>query len=169
MTQGVRIVNKNESQFEAHWDRPGLTLPYAGKEEVPMLTPVLALVVWTLAIWIWMYATRIPAMQKAGIAPQQARFPGSLERLPDSARQVADNYNHLMEQPTIFYALCFIVVLAGRSDSLNIDLAWAYVGLRIVHSLIQCTVNIVNLRFLVFTLSTLVLMAMAARAVMAAV
>ena len=132
-----------------------------------MLTPVLTLIVWSLLIWIWMYATRIPAMQKAGIAPQDARFPGSLDKLPDSARQVADNYNHLMEQPTIFYALCFTVVLAGHTDALNMELAWAYVGLRVLHSLIQCTVNIVNLRFVVFALSTLMLMAIAARQVLA--
>jgi hypothetical protein len=132
-----------------------------------MLTPVLALIVWSLLIWIFMYATRIPAMQKAGIQPQDARFPGSLDRLPESARQVADNYNHLMEQPTIFYALAFYVVLAGHTDTLNMDLAWAYVGLRILHSLIQCTVNIVNLRFVVFALSTLMLMAIAARQVVA--
>jgi hypothetical protein len=132
-----------------------------------MLTPVLTLIVWSLLIWLWMYATRIPAMQRAGIQPQDARFPGSLDKLPDTARQVADNYNHLMEQPTIFYALAFYVVLAGRSDTLNIDLAWAYVGLRVLHSLIQCTVNNVNLRFAVFALSTLALMAIAARQVLA--
>ncbi len=132
-----------------------------------MLTPVLALIVWSFLIWLWMYATRIPAMQKAGIQPQDARFPGSLDKLPASARQVADNYNHLMEQPTIFYALAFYVVLAGRTDTLNMDLAWAYVGLRVLHSLIQCTVNNVNLRFVVFALSTLVLMAIAARQVVA--
>jgi hypothetical protein len=132
-----------------------------------MLTPVLTLIVWSLLIWLWMYATRIPAMQRARIQPQDARFPGSLDKLPDSVRQVADNYNHLMEQPTIFYALAFYVVLAGHSDTLNVDLAWAYVGLRILHSLIQCTVNNVNLRFAVFALSTLALMAIAARQVLA--
>jgi hypothetical protein len=130
-----------------------------------LLTPVLALVVLSLVIWIWMYATRIPAMQAAKIAPQNARFPGSLDALPGSARQVADNYNHLMEQPTIFYALVFYIVLSGDTDQLFIYMAWAYVGLRVVHSLIQCTVNYVPLRFLVFSLSTLVLMAMAAREV----
>jgi len=132
-----------------------------------MLTPVLALIVWTLVVWLWMYATRIPAMQRAGIQPQDARFPGSLDKLPDFARQVADNYNHLMEQPTIFYALAFYVVLAGHTDTLNMDLAWAYVGLRVLHSLIQCTINNVNLRFVVFALSTLMLMAIAARQVIA--
>ena len=132
-----------------------------------MLAPVLALIVLTLLVWIWMYATRIPAMQRAKIDPQAAAHPGSLDVLPSSARRVADNYNHLLEQPTIFYALVFVIVLSGHSDALYVDLAWAYVGLRVMHTLIQCTVNIVNLRFLVFALSTIVLMAMTVREVMA--
>jgi hypothetical protein len=132
-----------------------------------MLAPVLALIVLSLVVWIWMYATRIPAMQRAGINPQAARHPGSLDSLPAAARQVADNYNHLMEQPTIFYALVFVIVLSGHSDQHYVYLAWAYVGLRIVHTLIQCTINIVNLRFLVFVLSTIVLMIITAREVMA--
>lgn len=131
-----------------------------------ILTPVLALIILSLIVWIWMYATRIPAMQKARINPQDARFPGSLDVLPDSARQVADNYNLLMEQPTIFYALVFYIYLSGGQDTLYIWLAWAYVALRVVHTLIQCTANVVNLRFTVFSLSTLVLMAMAVRAVL---
>jgi len=132
-----------------------------------MLAPVLALIVLSLVVWVWMYATRIPAMQRAKIDPEAAAHPGSRDVVPSAARRVADNYNHLMEQPTIFYALVFVIVLAGHSDALSIDLAWAYVGLRVVHTLIQCTVNIVNLRFLVFALSTVVLMAMAGREVMA--
>jgi hypothetical protein len=128
-----------------------------------MLTPVLALIVLSLLVWIWMYLTRIPAMQRAGIDPQSAQHPGSLDGLPSSVRRVADNYNHLMEQPTIFYALCFYVALAGHTDAFNVDLAWAYVGLRVVHTLIQCTFNNVTMRFSVFALSTLALMAMAAR------
>lgn len=128
-----------------------------------ILTPVLALVCLSLLVWIWMYATRIPAMQRAKLNPQEARFPGSLDVLPDGARQVADNYNHLMEQPTIFYALVFYIFLAGHSDPTHIWLAWAYVALRVVHTLVQGTVNIVNLRFLVFAASTLVLMTMAVR------
>lgn len=132
-----------------------------------MLAPVLALIVLTLVVWIWMYATRIPAMQRAKIDPQSAAHPGSLDVLPSSARRVADNYNHLLEQPTIFYALALLIVLAGHTDPLYVELAWGYVGLRVVHTLIQCTVNIVNLRFLVFALSTIVLMVMAGREAMA--
>ncbi len=132
-----------------------------------MLTPVLALIVLTLLVWVGMYATRIPAMQKAGISPQSARHPGSLSGLPSSARQVADNYNHLLEQPTIFYALVFYIVLIGHSDGMYIYMAWAYVGLRVVHTLVQCTVNHVTTRFFVFALSTIVLMVMAGRELVA--
>ena len=132
-----------------------------------MLTPVLALIVLTLLVWIWMYATRIPAMQAAKIDPQAGRHPGSLDILPTATRQVADNYNHLLEQPTIFYALVFYIVLAGHSDPMHIWCAWLYVGLRVLHTLIQGTVNVVTLRFSVFTLSTLVLMVMAGREVLA--
>jgi len=132
-----------------------------------ILTPVLALVVWSLLMFVWMYATRIPAMQAGKIDPQSAAHPGSLDVLPSRVRAVADNYNHLMEQPTIFYALIVYLYLTHMDDALNLSLAWAYVGLRVVHSLVQNTVNFVPLRFLVFTLSTLAIVAMVVRAVMA--
>ena len=122
------------------------------------LAAATALVAWSLLIWIWMYAKRIPAMGKAKINPQDARFPGSLNGLPDDVRQAADNYNHLMEQPTIFYAVAIIAYLAAQSNELTGALAWAYVGLRVLHSQLQLTVNVVAVRFLLFALSTLALM-----------
>ena len=132
-----------------------------------MLTPVLALVCWTLIVWVWMYATRIPAMRKAKIDPQSAIHPGSLSGLPTGARVVADNYNHLHEQPTIFYALALYAHLAGAADPVNVWLAWAYVGLRIVHSFMQIVVRRVMLRFLVFATGSVVLILMAIRCVLA--
>ena len=131
-----------------------------------ILTPVLALVCWTLVVWLWMYATRIPAMQKAKINPQDAARTRTLN-LPPHIMQVSDNYNHLMEQPTIFYATAIAAQLLGATGHFEIGLAWGYVILRIVHSLIQCTVNIVMARFAVFALSTLLLAALAVRAAMA--
>lgn len=129
--------------------------------EPNVLAPMLALVLWSLVVWVWMYATRIPAMLKSGLDPQAARFPGSLDVLPDKVRQVADNYNHLFEQPTIFYALAVYTYLTATVSPLTCGLAWAYVGLRVLHSLVQGTINIVNIRFLVFAASTLVLIAWA--------
>jgi hypothetical protein len=128
------------------------------------LTPVLVLVAWTLVMWVWMYATRIPAMQAARIDPQSAMHHGSWEELiPSQVRRVADNYNHLHEQPTIFYALMFFAALTGGGDGLSLKLAWIYVMARIVHSLIQATVNRVVLRFGVFVIASLVLFLFTAR------
>jgi hypothetical protein len=131
------------------------------------LAPVLALVAWTLLMWLWMYATRLPAMRRAGVDPQDAARPGSLATLlPAAVNRVADNYNHLHEQPTLFYALMFYLALAGRADATAATLAWAYVGLRVLHSLVQATVNIVVLRFAAFAAGSLVLAAMTAREVL---
>ena len=128
-----------------------------------MLTPVFALIIWTLIIWCWMYATRIPAMQKAKFHPQKAIHPGSLSVLPENARVVADNYNHLHEQPTIFYALAIYSHLVGVGDPLNIWLAWGYVAARIIHSFMQIVMKKVMLRFYMFTAGTIILMIIAAR------
>ena len=84
--------------------------------------------------------------------------------MPLQALQVAENYNHLMEQPTLFYALVLLVASRGGEQAaapalarqLNAE-AWCYVGLRVVHSLVQCFYNSVPLRFAVFALSSLVL------------
>lgn len=132
-----------------------------------MLTPILALVSWTLVIWVWMYATRIPAMRKAKIDPQSAIHPGSLSVLPADVRVVADNYNHLHEQPTIFYALALYTHLAGASDEFTVALAWAYVALRVVHSFMQIVVKRVTLRFAVFALASICLIIIAAHDILA--
>jgi len=128
-----------------------------------LVAPVFALVAWTFVMWIWMYATRIPAMQRLKIDPQEAARKGKLE-LPPEVSRVADNYNHLHEQPVIFYALALGAHVEGASDPINIGIAWTYVALRIVHSLIQATVNIIMLRFLVFTLGSFTLLALLLRA-----
>jgi hypothetical protein len=128
-----------------------------------LLTPMLALVILSLVVWAVMVATRLPALAKAGIRPQGARYTSDLSVLPAPARDVADNYRHLMEQPTIFYALVTYTYLAGHQDGLNIGLAWSYVGLRVIHSIVQTTANIVVVRFYLFVLSTAVVILIAAR------
>lgn len=131
---------------------------------IEFLSPVLALIAWTLVMWIWMYASRLPAMKEAGIDPQDAAYPGTWShRLRPGVRSVADNYNHLHEQPTIFYALMFFAAITGGGDPTALKLAWAYVALRVVHSLVQATFNRVVVRFGVFSLATLVLMVMMVR------
>jgi hypothetical protein len=132
-----------------------------------LLTPMLALVVWTLVMTVWMYARRIPAMQRAGINPNDAREPSALDPLPLAVRQVGYNLNNLMEQPTLFYALVAYSYLAGQQNGVNLALAWGYVAIRIVHSLVQATINVVLVRFSIFALGTVVLAALAIRDVWA--
>ena len=130
------------------------------------LTPVLLLVCWTLIMWLWMYVTRIPAMQKAGVDPDSARHPGTYgDKLPASVRSVADNYNHLHEQPTIFYALMVFAGLTGGGDGLMLNLAYGYVGMRVLHSLVQVLSPKVALRFLIFALGSILLFVMAGKEV----
>ena len=132
-----------------------------------ILTPVLAMIIWTLVMWVWMYATRIPAMKKAGINAAKMKKKSEMDVLPSSVSRIADNYNHLHEQPTVFFALAIYCHLVGMTDELTIMLAWSYVCLRVAHSLIQAMWNFIPVRFLVFVLSSVVLMVIAARAVMA--
>ena len=128
-----------------------------------MMAPVLALILWTFVIWIWMYATRLPAMRAARIDATKIKRKSDLDPLPVKVQQIADNYNHLHEQPTVFYALAIYSHMVGVIDPLNVWLAWVYVAIRVAHSVIQCTVNFVPLRFVVFACSTIVLMVIAAR------
>lgn len=132
-----------------------------------MLTPMLALILWTFVIEVWMYATRIPAMRAARINPKRVKRKEDIDALPVPVKQIADNFNHLHEQPTVFYALVIYTQLAGPADALNIALAWVYVAVRVVHSLIQCTSNFVPVRFFVFVFSSLVLLVIALRDVLA--
>jgi hypothetical protein len=88
--------------------------------------------------------------------------------LPAVVRWKADNYNHLMEQPTLFYAVALTLSLLGRGDGLDLTLAWVYVGLRVVHSVWQATTNVIEIRFTLFFVSSLVLAAMTVRAGLAA-
>lgn len=134
-----------------------------------ILGPVAALALWSMVMWVWMYATRLPAMHRAKI--DTANLVGgtgqNLESLlPPQVQWKAHNYNHLMEQPTLFYAVSIALAVGGMGGGLNAQIAWAYVALRIVHSLIQVTVNRVMWRFLVFVLASIALLALCIHAFM---
>ena len=126
-----------------------------------ILTPALILILWSLVMMLWMYATRIPAMQKARMNAAKMQEKSEMDVLPRSVRQIADNYNHLHEQPVIFYALVFYSVLAGTETIWLVWAAWLYVALRITHSLIQALWNFIPARFFVFLASSIVLIFMA--------
>jgi hypothetical protein len=125
-------------------------------EHSPILTPVTVLIAWSLVMWLWMYATRLPAISRLGIKLDPEVPPKTLmEQLPARVRWKADNYNHLMEQPTLFYAVALVLAVTDAGSGLNVIFAWFYVILRIIHSLVQALVNNIPARFGVFALSTI--------------
>ena len=135
-----------------------------------ILQPVVALAAWTMVMGIWMYATRIPAMNARNIDPDTlANDPEvTLDRvLPPQVQWKAHNYNHLHEAPTVFYAIAIVLAIVGQGDGLNAVLAWVYVGLRVIHSLVHATVNKIVARFAIFIASGLVLIALVLHAALA--
>ena len=132
-----------------------------------ILHPVVALLVLNCVMFFWMYATRIPAVQKMGLTLDSNAPKGDqMSQLPANVRWKADNYNHLLEQPTMFYAVTLTLALLGAGVGLNTTLAWCYVGLRVVHSLVQALGNKIMLRFGVFVVSSLFLVVLVVRAAM---
>ena len=128
-----------------------------------ILGPLVALVAWTLVMMTWMYAVRFPAMKRKGISlkGRVGSKTGSLDGVvEDHVNWKAHNYNHLMEQPTLFYAVALTLALLGQGGGGNLYLAWGYVAFRIAHSLVQATRNVVRWRFFLFLGGSLCLAAL---------
>ena len=136
-----------------------------------ILAPAAILVFWSLLVLMWMAATRFPALKKAGIEvtdqPQGSRGQDLESQLPPPVNWKSHNYTHLMEQPTLFYAIVVILAVAEAGSGLNLWLAWAYAILRIIHSIWQSTVNLVNVRFSLFLAASLCLLVMTINALWA--
>ena len=134
-----------------------------------ILAPAAVLVLWSVIMVCWMAGTRLPAMAKLGTdlktAPPGGRGVDLEGVLPPSVNWKSHNFTHLVEQPTLFYAVVVILALSGAGDGLNAQLAWGYTGLRVLHSLWQSLVNTIPVRFMLFLLSTLCLAVLAINAV----
>lgn len=131
----------------------------------PMLAPVIALVAWSAVIWAWMYVTRIPAIIRARMRLDPMIPRGEqMAQLPAVVRWKADNYNHLMEQPTLFYAVAISLAVLGDDSRSSLVLAWGYVGIRVVHSLVQTSWNHIPTRFSLFFVSSLALIGLTYKA-----
>lgn len=138
--------------------------------QAQMLAPAAVLVAWSLVMLVWMAGTRLPAMSKAlggglGKAKPGGRGQDLEGVLDDRINWKAHNYAHLMEQPTLFYAVSLIIALLGASAG-DMLAAWIYVVIRIIHSIWQATVNVVAVRFLLFAMSTLALAFLTVHALM---
>ena len=121
---------------------------------IQLIQPVIVLIIWSMVMWLWMYVTRLPAVSamKMKLDPEAPRGQ-QMSQLPAKVRWKADNYNHLMEQPTIFYATALCLVLLGVVTETVVYAAWTYVMFRVIHSLVQALVNKIEVRFTLFILS----------------
>jgi len=129
-----------------------------------IIQPAAALFVLTIAVWAYMYGRRLHFMYRHDVNPQTVATPELInERLPAGVNNSSNNLKNLFELPVIFYVLCVFLLLTRRVDAIYLYAAWAYVGLRVLHSLVHCTVNIVKLRFTIYLFSTLVLWFMVIR------
>lgn len=140
--------------------------------ETAILTPAAVLAAWTMVVFIWLMVRRAAGFSAAGVKlgdlPPGMRGGDGEDQMPAKANWISHNYTHLMEQPTVFYPVVIILALLGDNSAWSVNLAWAYTGLRIMHSIWQANVNTVPLRFAFFGTASLCLMALAVRAVMAA-
>lgn len=137
--------------------------------QAQVLAPAAVLIVWSLIMLTWLATTRLPAIAKSGglgAAKPGGRGADLEGVLDDRINWKSHNYTHLMEQPTIFYATVVILAITG-AGAIDVVLAWAYVAIRIVHSLWQATVNRIPVRFTLFFIATACLLVLAIRAVMA--
>jgi hypothetical protein len=134
--------------------------------QAQMLAPAAVLVAWTLIMLVWAAGTRLPALSKIG-GLKNAKPGGRGQDLEgvidDKINWKAHNYAHLVEQPTLFYAVSLVIALLGPNPT-SVLVAWIYVALRIVHSLWQATVNVVAVRFVIFFVATIALLILVVRA-----
>ncbi|KAF2239523.1 hypothetical protein EV356DRAFT_528120 [Viridothelium virens] len=149
-------------------------------QQKALLAPAITLISWTFFMEAWMYATRLPAISKYNVKYTSQHLSTDFNRqIPASIRWKADNYNHLHEQPPIFYVIVLMMVFLSQSDGatsklglndsvsgatgLDVNLAWTYVGVRVVHSLVQAIANPIPVRFGVFVTSSFVLLGLTLR------
>ncbi len=126
---------------------------------------MLGMMALTAIVWFVMYARRIPAMRKARLPAQTYTIPETIsQHLPEAVNYPANNLKNLFELPVLFYALCLYLYAAGHVDQIYVLAAWLFFILRVLHSIVHCTRNIVMLRFYLYSAAALVLWLMLGRA-----
>ncbi len=110
-----------------------------------------------MVMLVWLYVRRLPALVRYAVTEERLHSGEAVRRLPPSVQWPADNYNNLMQQPTLFYALCLGIYLSGSTSFALEYFAWLYVALRVLHSLVQALCNIAMIRFGLFVASSGVL------------
>ena len=135
--------------------------------DTQILEPMLGMMVLTAVVWFVLYARRIPAMRKVGVPTQEYTTPDKgAALLPEAVSYPSNNFKNLFELPVLFYGLCLYLFVTQSAATADIFAAWLFFGLRVLHSAIHCTVNVVIARFAAYFLAALALWFMLGRAVL---
>ena len=127
-------------------------------QNTEIFDPFIGMLLLTFVVWVVMYVRRIAFLTKNKIAAQRLATPErGAKIIPEEVSYPSNNLKNLFELPVIFYALCLYLYATGQVDDIYLMAAWVFFGMRVVHSLIQCTVNIVMLRFIVYACSSIAL------------
>jgi len=127
-------------------------------QNTEIFDPFIGMLLLTFVVWVVMYVRRIAFMKKNNIDAQRLATPErGAKIIPEEISYPSNNLKNLFELPVIFYALCVYLYVTGQVDALYVTAAWVFFGLRVLHSLIQCTVNVVMARFAAYALSSIAL------------
>ena len=132
--------------------------------------PVLATLILTLLVWIYLFVQRISYSRGHGIDIEAFKTPGDTAALipgPDST--ASNNFKNLLEMPLVFYTICFYLTIFGQIDGIHVTCAWVFVAFRVLHSLIHCTFNRVALRFGSYMVASIAAWIMVVRAFLSAI
>jgi hypothetical protein len=136
--------------------------------QTAIFSPFFATIALTFAVWIYLYARRIPFINRSGLTPGELAIPGRLAEIsPPEVSNPSDNFKNLFEVPVLFYALALYLFATGHVDATYVAAAWIFVAFRALHSAVHCTFNLVMLRFSLYAISTLAVWFIAARAAIA--
>lgn len=133
-------------------------------EQKAIFGPMFTTVFLTLVVWVYMYIRRIHFIRRNHLRPGDLLGARFAELQPPAVSNPSDNLKNLFEIPVIFYALALYLFVANQVDAVYVNTAWVFVGFRMLHSAVHCTINIVMLRFYLYLISTLAVFFMAARA-----
>lgn len=127
--------------------------------------PLVGMMVLTLVVWLWMFVKRFGYIAAHNIEPDDLKTPEQVNAaIPAELAGPANNLKNLFELPVIFYGLCMYLMLSYTLDNTHVVCAWVFLGFRVLHSIIHCSYNNVNHRFLMYLISSVALWVMVVRA-----
>jgi hypothetical protein len=124
-----------------------------------IVMPMGAMALLTFLVLTLIPLRRFRAVFAGHAQPADFKF-GESAKVPGHVSIPNRNYMNLLEMPVLFYVICLMLFVSGRVDATFLYLAWGYVALRVLHSLVHITYNNIIHRLTLFAMSNFVVVAM---------